>query len=134
MPPETLSADQLGSVLSGCRILVAEDEYLIARDIAKALEDSGATVAGPCPEVRKALELLDDPAAVDGAVIDFNLRGVRAQDLAEALQARGIGFVIASGYDQSALPESLRGVPRCMKPIDFDRLVTLLRGQIDKAS
>jgi CheY-like chemotaxis protein len=116
--------------LAGCTVLVVEDEYLIARDIGAALRDHGAHVAGLCPDLPSALKLLDGDQPIDGAVIDINLRGVRAFELADTLQRRGIGFVIATGYDVDILPKALATAPRCTKPINYQRLVRLLSQQM----
>jgi len=116
--------------LDGCCVLVAEDEYLVAREISNALRDHGADILGPCPELEMALRMLDDPERIDGAIVDLNLRGRLAIELAEALQGLGIGFVIATGYDSSILPASLRKVPRCTKPFNFEQMVQVLHREI----
>lgn len=117
-------------MLSGCHILVVEDEYLLARDISAALTEHGAHVVGLCPDLQTAIDLIGGDEKIQGAVIDINLRGVQAFALAEMLQARGIAVVIASGYDVDILPEALAAIPCCAKPIDHDRLVMLLAQQM----
>ncbi|OJY60849.1 MAG: hypothetical protein BGP16_13035 [Sphingobium sp. 66-54] len=116
--------------LDGCCVLVAEDEYLVAREISSALRDHGADILGPCPELEMALRMLDDPDRIDGAIVDLNLRGRLAIELAEALQGLGIGFVIATGYDASILPPSLCRVPRCTKPFNFEQMIQVLHREI----
>lgn len=61
--------------LQGCRILIVEDEFLLADDLAHVLDDAGATVLGPVPSVRDALELIAGEKAIDFAVLDVNLHG-----------------------------------------------------------
>lgn len=116
--------------LAGCCVLVAEDEYLIAREISNALREHGADILGPCPDMDMAFRMLDDPERIDGAIVDLNLRGQLAIDLAEALQDLGIGLVIATGYDPSILPAGLRKVPRCTKPFNFEQMVQTLHREI----
>src|SRR5262249_23741420 len=60
--------------LSGRRVLVIEDEYFLADDIARALKDLGARVVGPVGELEEAASLVDADIAIDAAVVDINLR------------------------------------------------------------
>ena len=114
-----------GSPLSGRRILLVEDEYMIAEDLQQALEAIGAEVVGPAPTVADAMGLLDT-AEIDLAILDVNLGGEYVWPLADALQARGVRFVFATGYDQSAMPARFCEVRRCEKPIDIRRLTIAL--------
>lgn len=113
--------------LSGKRLLVVEDEYLIASDLAYALEDAGAEVIGPAGTVEDALRLVArEGDRLDGAVLDVNLRGGRVFPVADALTARGVPFVLATGYDDVCIPAAYAGLPRCGKPVDRARLMRLL--------
>ncbi len=116
--PDPLSA----SVLQGRRILVVEDEYMMAEDLRRDLEKVGAEVVGPVPSVADALRLLAREDGLDGAVLDVNLRGEKAYPVADALRERGVPFVLATGYEQWALPEAYKEVPRCDKPVDLCHL------------
>ena len=102
-------------------VLVVEDEYFIADEIAGALHRYGARVAGPAPDVEAARRLLDD--GVDCAVLDINLKGEMVFGFAEELEARGVPFVFATGYDQPVIPERFRDVPRFEKPLKVDELL-----------
>lgn len=98
------------------RILVVEDEFLIAEDIAMTLGDLAFGVVGPAPTVGAALALIDREAP-DLAVIDLNLDGESSAPVAEALRARGVPYILASGYDCGQLDEHLlEGVARITKP------------------
>jgi DNA-binding NtrC family response regulator len=103
--------------LNGARILVVEDEYYLAEDLADALRSGGAVVVGPVGSLGQAEEPLA-AGRLDGAVLDMNLRGEPGFALAERLQADGVPFVIVSGYSSEAIPHSLSQVPRLEKPID----------------
>jgi CheY-like chemotaxis protein len=109
------------------RILIVEDEYLIATDLADLLTEHGAIVVGPVNNVRDALALVEgEGATVDGAVLDINLRGERSFPVAERLLARGVRPIFTTGYsDAGAIP--FPQLPRLTKPIDSARLISLLR-------
>ncbi|MGY2053126.1 response regulator [Methylobacterium sp. JK268] len=108
------------------RILVVEDEYFVADDMARALGDLGAEVVGPAPSREQALALLAGEERIDAAVLDINLRGESAFPVAEALAARAVPYVFATGYDRVALPEAFREVPHWEKPFDPTRLARML--------
>ncbi|BDG73410.1 response regulator [Roseomonas fluvialis] len=99
------------------RILVVEDEALVAMLVEDALMDAGFTVVGPARTVSQALELLKaDPP--DAAVLDLNLGGENSLSVADALSARGIPFLVATGYGAAGLPAHLRHIPVLPKPYD----------------
>lgn len=104
--------------LEGRRILVVEDEYMVAGEVVGELEARGALVVGPVPTVARALEIVEASGALDGAVLDVNLHDEMAFPVADALAARGVRFVLSTGYDKAVIPERFAGVPRCEKPVD----------------
>jgi len=97
------------------RILVVEDEFLIALDIAGALEQGGLVVIGPLASISDALEALKQEA-VDGALLDANLGGQPVGSIADALLARKVPFAFVSGYGRDQLPPRHRGAPLVRKP------------------
>jgi DNA-binding response OmpR family regulator len=122
-------ADTPGSMrFRGLRVLIAEDEYLLADDLRRELEAAGARVLGPVPSVAMALDLLQAPDAPDVAVLDVNLGGEHVYPVAEALRARGVPFVFVTGYDTCALPVEFVDAPRCEKPLDLDAVGDRLFG------
>lgn len=118
----------MSGLLDGLRLLVVEDEFLIAHDLVRELRAAGAQVIGPAPSVDAALELLDAAGELDGAVIDINLQGETAYPVAEALMERNVPLVFATGYDQSAIPRRYGHVARCEKPVDIPTLARALTG------
>lgn len=109
--------------LRGRRILVVEDEFFIADEIARALKAAGAEVAGPVPSVEQALAALAAPGALDAVLLDVNLDGTIAWPVAEALLARGVPFVLATGYDSGVIPAAYAHLPRHEKPVAAGDLV-----------
>jgi CheY-like chemotaxis protein len=101
--------------MRGKRILVVEDEFLIALDIAGALEQGGLVVIGPLASVRDALHALEHER-VDGALLDANLGGEPVGRVADALLARRIPFAFVSGYGREQLPRQHQGAPLLGKP------------------
>ena len=97
------------------RVLVVEDEYFLADDLAQALETLGAQVVGPVPTLEKALALLAGER-VDAAVLDINLKGHAVYPAADVLREQGVPFVFATGYDRRSVPDAYKDVPRWEKP------------------
>ena len=112
--------------LRGRRILVVEDEYLLADDLTYALVDAGAEVIGPAGSVEDASALVTSEERIDAAVLDVNLRGEMVFPVADALIGRGIPFAFTTGYDQWALPDRFADRPRLEKPFKGQRLATAL--------
>lgn len=111
-------------------VLVVEDEYLLARDMCKALLDIGATPVGPVGELSKALQLARETPALDAAIMDVNLHGQPAYPLADFLMEAGVPIILATGYDSSTLPEKYRSVKTWQKPLGFTDLQRLLQSAI----
>ncbi|MBC7739476.1 MAG: response regulator [Candidatus Saccharibacteria bacterium] len=106
MTSETLLKDR--------RILVVEDEMMIAMMLQDILEDAGCTVI--CARhLEQALDLARDQA-LDGAVLDENLHGKQSYPVADMLAGRGIPFIFATGYSQSNLEKLYPGRRILIKP------------------
>lgn len=105
------------------RILVVEDEYLIAMDLKRTLEEAGLEVVGPVPSVAQALGLLNADRPVDGAVLDINLGNQNVYALCEVLRSRNVPFVFATGYNAEDVPDTWRQVRRFEKPVNSAQLV-----------
>ena len=104
------------------RVLVVEDEYFVADDIARALSKAGAEVVGPVPTREEALGLLSSGARIDAAVLDINLRGDMAYPVADALRERGVPFVFATGYGETAGAPGGFDAPVIRKPYDVTQV------------
>ncbi len=97
------------------KVLVVEDEMIIALGIEEALLDLGAQVVGPAARLDAALQLARE-ACIDAAILDINIRGGNSYAVADILAERGIPFVFCSGYSDWALEERHRDRPRLTKP------------------
>src|SRR5215204_5538720 len=113
-------------MLSGKRILVAEDECLIAMDLADMFETAGASVIGPASTVDETLKLIMSQE-VDRACLDFNLADGEVTPVLDLLASRGIPMVVYTGR---GLPKELSSkhpsVTVLLKPLPATRLVTEL--------
>ena len=114
----------------GRRILVVEDEYVIAMEIAGVLEDCGAEIVGPVGSVGEALDLVSRQRLIDGAVLDVNLGGERVFPVARLLAARSVPYLFVTGYDALELAE-FPIPPKVEKPADPTVVATTLRLLID---
>lgn len=104
------------------RILIAEDEGLIAMQLEEVLTDLGFEVVGPVSTVKDVAHAIDD-ASFDGALLDVNLRGEPVLTMLPRIQALGKPFIITSGYDAGSLfPLEFRDMPRVAKPFDEHEL------------
>jgi CheY-like chemotaxis protein len=115
-----------GNRCTACRVLVVEDELVIAVTIEDVLRALGCEIVGPVATVEKALKLARDET-FDVAILDVTIRGGKVYPVAELLLARGIPFVFASGYGGWALPEALRDRPRLTKPFTVAALEEQIR-------
>jgi DNA-binding response OmpR family regulator len=116
--------------LAGRRVLVVEDEALIALMQASFLEEAGCIVLGPARRVADALRIIDG-GAVDAGVLDINLGDEKAFPIAEALHRRAVPFVFVTGYGSNALPRAYRDHPCLLKPCDGAQLLDTLIGALE---
>jgi DNA-binding response OmpR family regulator len=108
------------------RILIVEDEPMLAFAIEDMLIDNGFKIAGVAGELAKALAIIES-GVCDAAILDVNLSGQSAEPAASALASRGLPFLILSGYSSDQQPSAFSGAPRLQKPCRPDRLIQTLR-------
>jgi two-component SAPR family response regulator len=122
-----------GADLAGRRILVVEDEFLLAMELEALLKRHGCLVLGPVPTVARALAILDRQVP-EMALLDVNLRGERATTLAVALRDLGVPFVLITGYSERQLSEpELRAAPRLEKPVNCRALGRAMADALEAA-
>lgn len=102
--------------LTGRRVLIVEDESLVAMLIETILEDMDCVPVGPASNVEEGLALARDAESLDAALLDVNVSGQQVFPVAEALRARGVPFVFSTGYGEGGLPDEWRGNPTIQKP------------------
>ena len=114
--------------LQGRRLLVVEDDYVLAEDLKRGLEAMGAEVLGRVPSVEDALRKLKADPPPDAALLDLDLGGEMALSVADALQERGILFAFTTGYEAWTIPGAYAHIPRFDRPVELPRLVRWLLG------
>ncbi|EJB02160.1 response regulator with CheY-like receiver, AAA-type ATPase, and DNA-binding domains [Rhizobium leguminosarum bv. trifolii WSM597] len=113
--------------LAGLAILVVEDDYFIADELARALSRAGAQVVGPVGSLTDALALLDDTDHLDFALLDLNLDGESAIPVADRLTARNEFFAFVTGYGSGGIPSRFGNVKRLDKPVEIAQVVSVIR-------
>lgn len=105
------------SMLEGRQVLIVEDRYLIASEMADAVRSMGGEVLGPARNL-EAAEAIVRERLPDLALLDVNLDGEVVFPLAEELARRKAPFIFLTGYDDEVLPERWRERPRLLKPVN----------------
>ncbi|WP_207540922.1 response regulator [Sabulicella rubraurantiaca] len=111
-------------------ILIVEDEYLKARDLAEELEMVGAEVLGPVATLHAAQQLITRCERIDAAVLDVKLGTESVYPVADTLRRRGIPLVFCTGYDRSALAPAFRDALLCEKPSEPADIIQALQDQL----
>ena len=111
--------------LAGRRILLVEDELLVAMMLEDVLRPEGCVLLGPFPRVEPALKAAREER-LDAAVLDFNLAGERVDPIAKALAERNIPFAFTTGYDRGMLPAEYADRPALAKPFRPAQLIDAL--------
>jgi CheY-like chemotaxis protein len=125
------SAAQPPSATPAKRILVVEDELMIRMLLEDMLGELGYTVAAEAARIEEALHAAKN-ADFDIAILDVNLNGQPISPVADALVARGMPFVFATGYGERGLPEPYRDRPTLKKPFQMEGLKQMLQTALDR--
>lgn len=111
--------------LNGKRIVVVEDDFVLATDICRTLRDLGATVLGPAPTPYYAMHLIGRKK-IDAAVLDVRLHGATVFEVADMLRDQGVPIIFATGSDRKSMPNRFQEAPILEKPFDRKKLVSEL--------
>tara|TARA_R110000787_G_scaffold228412_1_gene336114 strand:+ start:186 stop:563 length:378 start_codon:yes stop_codon:yes gene_type:complete len=102
--------------LNGRRVLIVEDESLVAMLLETILEDMGCVPVGPASTIEEGLTMAGAESELDAALLDVNVAGQQIFPVAELLRARGVPFVFSTGYGEGGLPDEWRGQATIQKP------------------
>jgi CheY-like chemotaxis protein len=102
--------------LKGLRILIVEDESLVAMLLETILEDMGCETVGPISNVAEAVRLIEAGEPLNGALLDVNIAGLEVFPAAMALEVRGVPFIFSTGYGEGGLPQRWKGRITLQKP------------------
>ena len=125
-PGSLREAASVSGLFAQRHVLLVEDDFLLARQLKRALEARGAVVLGPVAQDREAARLIKGAIRLDYAVLDLDLDGRSAAPIAMALRERGVRMVVVTGCDVTALPAPLHDVPVCQKPATIEQIETAL--------
>jgi CheY-like chemotaxis protein len=119
--------------LQGVRILIVEDEFLLAMDIESAIREAGGEVVGPIVSLEEAVATAEREE-LNAAVLDLNLRGEMSYPVAEVLDSRHIPYIFATGYSHSRLPDAFQCRPCLRKPFTWVALTAALERLVGKSA
>lgn len=119
-------------MLAKKRILVVEDEVLVALEIMANLEAEGAVPVGPCSSVAEALRTVETDQ-LDAALLDANLRGATVEQIAAALTRRNVPFAFVTGYARESLPRAFASAPVISKPFIVGQLLEETRRLVSRS-
>lgn len=123
----------MSSVLAGRRVLVVEDESLVAMLLETILEDLGCTPVGPVSSVDEGVKAAESEEGLDIALLDVNVAGRQVFPVAEALRKRGVPMIFSTGYGEAGLPDEWRGRPALQKPFNEGAVRDALMRALDVA-
>jgi len=109
------------------RILVVEDEYVVAEAIERTLTRAGAIVLGPVPSVDQAMALLDRGGRIDSAILDIHLGEHKVYPVVDRLLAQGVRCIFATGNDIADVPSDYKRIARLEKPVDSSSIIGAFR-------
>jgi CheY-like chemotaxis protein len=109
-----------------CRILIVEDEAMIAMLVEDMVLDFGSEVVGPAAKMADAISLAQS-ATLDAAILDVNVSGSVIFPVAEILSKRGIPYIFATGYGSTGIPPRFQSHPTLPKPFSYQSLAEVLR-------
>jgi len=120
-------------MLRGSRVLIVEDDMMIALLVEDMLEDLGCVVAGTANTLAGAINDARDGGPFDAAILDVNLDGAAVFPVADILHGRGVPIIFSTGYGDAGLRDADKGCPVLHKPYRIDNLESALRAALRPA-
>ncbi len=117
--------------LEGVKVLIIEDDSLVAMSVGDMLSDLGCSVVANAGNLTQAYEMVD-AGGFDFALLDVNLRGKEVFPVAEILSERGVPFAFASGYGRAGLPQEFQTRPIVSKPFQIEELSAVLSSALSR--
>lgn len=112
----------------GMRVLLVEDDYFLAQELARELAERGAEIVGFATTLEKALALNEKELTFNAAILDIKLRDDYIFPAVSLMREREVAVVFITGFDTSIIPEEFRDIPCLSKPADPEILVRALGG------
>jgi PAS domain S-box-containing protein len=130
-PPPTVAGASVGAAygsapirIEGLKVLIVEDALLLALELEAGLTEAGAEIIGAAADLDEAMRMTS--LTMDAAVLDANLNGASVTPVADALKARGVPFVFATGYGDNAFTPQGYDAPIIRKPYDVTQIAAAL--------
>ena len=123
------ATDKPANMFAGGKLLIVEDEILIAQDLAYGPQREGIDILGPYGSIASAIDVLRTTDDIGAAILDLNIGGRVAFDLAEQLVEKNIPFIFYTGYDSVIVPEKFRTINRVRKPAEWPEIKKALFGR-----
>lgn len=121
-------------VLTGKRVLIVEDEWLLADHLESIVTRAGATVVGPVASVAEALDLLAGPAVPDMATLNVKLDNDLSYPVADRLADLGIPYLFISANELRGMPERFHHRPLLAKPFTDPQVTAALNDLLSMPS
>jgi CheY-like chemotaxis protein len=115
----------VGKIPAGLRVLVVEDEFMIAMAVEAVVTDAGGIVVDMAATLEQAVALAAT-AEFDAALLDINLNGQNSFPVADILGKRGIPFAFVTGYGRKMVPDAFAAAPILTKPYARNELMRVL--------
>lgn len=115
------------NALNGRRILVVEDEYVLALDLCELLAREGATIVGPVGCLQDALAMIESDHRVDIGVLDIKLHSDLVYPVAARLRQLGVPYLFVTGYGENHIDPAHQAVPHLHKPVRLSSILEAIR-------